>query len=449
METERMRIMSITINTSNALIREEEFQALWPQVHTADVQLRDKTGPGMDYLGWLDYPDRFDKEEFERIQKAATFIRSKCQAFIVIGIGGSYLGSKAMLDAMLPFFANERKEGTKVYFAGQNISGKYHKDLLEFVRDQDVMINVISKSGTTTEPAIAFRIFKDILEEKYGVEGARERIFVTTDARKGALKELAQTQGYQTFVIPDDVGGRYSVHTAVGLLPIAVGGFDIAAFMQGAKDQMDEINGSVDGEHPCYRYAAARNILYRRGKNMEILVNYHPELAMFAEWWKQLFGESEGKDGKGLFPVSVNNSTDLHSLGQIIQEGPRTMFETVLVLEETQRDMSIPQAQEDLDGLGYIEGQPMHWVNEKAYLGTRLAHVDGGVPNVILQLPELSMYTLGQLVYFFERACGISGYLLGVNPFDQPGVESYKKNMFALLGKPGFEELGNALKERL
>lgn len=441
--------MSITINTNNAMIREEEFQALWPQICTAEKVLKDGTGLGRDYLGWLDYPSRYDREEFDRIEKAATFIRSKCQAFIVIGIGGSYLGSKAMVDAMSPFFVNEREDTrTKVYFSGQNISGKYHKDLLDLVKDKDVMINVISKSGTTTEPAIAFRIFKNLLEEKYGIEGSRERIFVTTDRNKGALKQLAQARGYETFVIPEDVGGRYSVHTAVGLLPIAVAGFDIREFMQGAKKQMDEIDAAKEFTNPCHQYAALRNILYRRGKTMEIMVNYQPELALFAEWWKQLFGESEGKDGKGLFPISVNNSTDLHSLGQIIQEGRRNIFETVLVVERSQRDLPIPDAEEDLDGLGYIAGASMHDVNNKAYLGTRMAHVDGGVPNAVLQMPELNMETLGRLVYFFERACGISGYLMGVNPFDQPGVESYKRNMFALLGKPGYEELAMELEKK-
>lgn len=441
--------MPITINTNNTMIKEEEYLGLWPQILAAEQMLKDRSGPGADFMGWLDYPQQYDQDEFARIQQAAAFIRSKCEAFIVIGIGGSYLGSKAMIDALSPFFANEQKNTTtKIYFAGQNISGKYHDDLYRLVQDKDVMINVISKSGTTTEPAIAFRLFKNLLEEKYGVEGSRERIFVTTDAKRGALKPLADAQGYASFVIPDDVGGRYSVHTAVGLLPIAVAGFDIGAFMKGAKDQMEDIDRAMDTWNPCYRYAALRNILYRKGKTLEIMVNYEPEMAMFAEWWKQLFGESEGKDGKGLFPVSVNNSTDLHSLGQIIQEGRRDMFETAIVFQHAQRDTVIPTASDDLDGLDYIAGSGMHEVNGKAYLGTRMAHVDGNVPNVVLEVPELSMYTLGRLVYFFERACGISGYLLGVNPFDQPGVESYKRNMFALLGKPGFEELAATLNEK-
>lgn len=441
--------MTITINTDHAMIHEDEFQGLLSQVKAVEKNLRRGNSQGADFLGWLDYPNSYDKEEFDRIKKAAAFIRSKCEAFIVIGIGGSYLGSKAIIEAMSPFFANESDEvKTKIYFAGQNLSGKYHRDLIRLVKDKDVMVNVISKSGTTTEPAIAFRLFKELLEEKYGVEGSRERIFVTTDAKKGALKDLATDQGYETFVVPDDVGGRYSVHTAVGLLPIAAAGFDIDAFMKGAKDQMEEVNACTDGSCACHRYALARNILYQRGKAIEIMVNYQPEMQMFAEWWKQLFGESEGKDGKGHFPASVNNSTDLHSMGQIIQQGRRNIFETVIAIDQVDRDVTIPESEGNLDGLNYIAGMGMNQVNHKAYMGAMLAHVEGLVPNVVLQLEDLSMYSLGALVYFFERACAISGYLMGVNPFNQPGVESYKRNMFALLGKPGFAELAEKLKEK-
>ncbi|MBF7096501.1 glucose-6-phosphate isomerase [Alkalibacter mobilis] len=442
--------MSIYVDLTKAMISEDELVNIYPQIVTAEEALSERSGAGKDFLGWYDYPDTYDKEEFEAVMEASKRIRSTCEAFIVIGIGGSYLGSKAVIDALNSFFANEKDlKGPKIYFAGQNISGKYLNDLFELVKDKDVMINVISKSGTTTEPAIAFRVFKNLIESKYGKEESQKRIFVTTDKEKGALKKLSEEEGYQTFVISNDVGGRYSVHTSVGLLPIAVAGHDIKDFMKGAKDQMDEINGDRSMTNPCYRYAAVRNILNRKGKDMEIMVNYEPEMQMFAEWWKQLYGESEGKDGKGIFPVSVNNSTDLHSLGQIIQEGKRNIFETVIVFDQHQNDMVIPYDEADLDGLNYISGKGMNYVNKMAFQGTLLAHVEGNVPNVVINVNELSAYSLGRLVYFFERACGISGYMLGVNPFDQPGVESYKKNMFALLGKRGYEDLAEMLKKNL
>lgn len=445
--------MSIKVDVKNAMITGEEMTNIYPQIKMADEMLKNKSGAGNDFLGWLDYPDTYDKEEFARLQESVGKIVNGCEALVVIGIGGSYLGSKAIIDALSPFFVNEldvsERKAPKIYFAGQNISGKYLKALYNRVKDQNFMVNVISKSGTTTEPAIAFRVFKKLLEEKYGKEESKERIFVTTDKAKGALKSLADEEGYQSFVIPDDVGGRYSVHTSVGLLPIGAAGLDIGAFMQGAKDQMDEIDSDDTMENPCYKYVAARNVLYRKNKDMEIMVNYEPEMTMFAEWWKQLFGESEGKEGKGIFPVSVNNSTDLHSLGQIVQEGKRNIFETVLTVKGHEEDTVIPTDDNDLDGLNYIAGKGMNYVNAQAYMGTLLAHVDGGVPNIVLEVDKLDAYNLGRLVYFFERACGISGYVLGVNPFNQPGVEAYKKNMFALLGKRGFEELAKELKCQL
>jgi glucose-6-phosphate isomerase len=442
--------MSIKVDIKNAMITGEEMLNIYPQIKLADEMLKDKSGAGNDFLGWLDYPENYDKEEFDRLLDVVGNMQNECEALVVIGIGGSYLGSKAIIDALNPFFINEldenQRKAPKIYFAGQNISGKYLKALYERVKGQNFMVNVISKSGTTTEPAIAFRVFKNLLEEKYGKEESKKRIFVTTDKARGALKSLADEEGYASFVIPDDVGGRYSVHTSVGLLPIGAAGFDIKAFMQGAKDQMDEINGDDSLDNPCYRYVAARNVLYRKAKDTEIMVNYEPEMTMFAEWWKQLFGESEGKEGKGIFPVSVNNSTDLHSLGQIVQEGKRNIFETVITVNNHEEDMIIPSDDNDLDGLNYIAGKGMNYVNSQAYMGTLLAHVDGNVPNIVLGLEKLDAYNLGRLVYFFERACGISGYVLGVNPFNQPGVEAYKKNMFALLGKKGFEDLAKQLK---
>ncbi|NTW71406.1 MAG: glucose-6-phosphate isomerase [Eubacteriaceae bacterium] len=444
--------MTLKVDYSNTMIKQEEIDNIYKQIILADSILKSKEGPGSDYLGWLDYPVSHDKEEFERIIKAAEYIKENCEVLIVIGIGGSYLGSKAVIDALSPIFVNEldekERKAPKIYFAGQNISGKYLKQLYELVKDKNIMVNVISKSGTTTEPAIAFRVFKALLEEKYGKEASKKRIFVTTDKSRGALKTMAEEQGYESFVIPDNVGGRFSVHTAVGLLPIAAAGIDIRAFMKGAEDSMKEYTSEKIEENACYQYVAARNVLLRKSKEIEIMVNYEPEMTMFAEWWKQLFGESEGKEGKGIFPVSVNNSTDLHSLGQIIQDGKRNIFESVIVFENHEDDSIIPSDTEDLDGLNYIAGMGMNYVNQKAFEGTLLAHIDGGVPNIIIRVDKLDAYNIGRLVYFYERACGISGYILGVNPFDQPGVEAYKKNMFALLGKKGYEELAASLKNR-
>jgi glucose-6-phosphate isomerase len=406
--------------------------------------LHDRTGLGNDFLGWVEHPVNYDREEFLRIKKAAEKIKSDSDALIVIGIGGSYLGARAVIEALNHSFYNlqeNSKRGTpEIYFAGNNISPKYLSDLLNILEGKDITVNVISKSGTTTEPAIAFRIFKELMEKKYGKKGAASRIYATTDDKKGAMKKLADAEGYETFVIPDDIGGRYSVLTAVGLLPIAVSGIDIDILMEGAFAAYHLYNNEILQENECYQYAVVRNILYRKGKTTEIMVNYEPSLHYFTEWWKQLYGESEGKDHKGIFPAGVDFSTDLHSMGQYIQDGLRNIFETVLNIEKPTVDITIKENGENIDGLNFFAGKTMDFVNKKAMEGTLLAHVDGGVPNLIINIPELNPYYMGSLIYFFEKACGISGYLLGVNPFDQPGVEAYKKNMFALLGKPGYEK---------
>ena len=445
--------MGIKFDYSYAGLTEAELQNKVCQIQLADKILKEKSGPGNDFLGWYDYPVAYDQDEYVRIKAAAKRIQESCDAFIVIGIGGSYLGSKAVITALTSTFFNEvaddKRKAPKVYFAGENISGKYMKDLYDLVKDQDICVNVISKSGTTTEPAIAFRFFKDLLEKKYGKDGAKDRIFATTDRERGALKFLADQEGYETFVIPDNVGGRYSVYTAVGLLPIAVAGIDIDAFMEGGKSGYEEYAAEKLEDNACYQYALYRSCLYNRGKSTEIMVDYEPSLRYFSEWWKQLYGESDGKDGKGLFPASVHFSTDLHSLGQIIQDGPKHIFETVVVVDELDDDMTVAHEDSDLDGLNYLENRTMQEINEKAFLGTLLAHVDGDVPNGIIRLSKLDAFHIGKLVYFFEKACGLGGYLLGVNPFDQPGVEAYKKNMFALLHKPGYEELTEALEKRL
>ncbi len=434
-------------------LAKEEIEYYQPFVEVAHQMLHSQIGPGNDFLGWVELPLNYDKEEFSRIKNAAEKIRSNSDVLLVIGIGGSYLGAKAALDMLNHTFYNglskEKRNGPEIYFVGHNISGTYLNDLLEIIEGKDISINVISKSGTTTEPAIAFRILREYVENKYGVDGAKERIFATTDSSKGALRKLADEQGYETFVIADDVGGRYSVLTAVGLLPIAVSGVNIDQVMEGAKVAYSDLNEKSIEKNHCYQYAAARNALYRKGKITEIMVNYEPSLQYFSEWWKQLFGESEGKDQKGIFPASVNFSTDLHSMGQYIQDGLRNIFETVLHVENPKSDVVIKKEAQDLDGLNYLEGKTMDFVNKKAFEGTMLAHTDGGVPNLIVNIPELTPYYFGYLAYFFEKACGISGYLLGVNPFDQPGVEDYKRNMFALLGKPGFEEQRKELEKRL
>lgn len=434
--------MSIKFDYSNALLRDEELMEIEHLVQAAHKVTHDKSGAGSDFLGWVDLPTNHDKEEFDRILKAAEKIKSDSEALIVIGIGGSYLGAKAAISALTHNFYNELskedRKTPKIYFVGNNISESYVLDLYNLVKDMDLSVNVISKSGTTTEPAIAFRMFKELLEEKYGVEEARKRIYATTDAKKGALRELSNIEGYETFVITDDVGGRFSVLSAVGLLPIAVAGIDIEELMKGAQAaEVKYANADIEA-NDCYKYAAIRNILYNKGKEIEIMANYTPELTYISEWWKQLYGESEGKDGKGIYPASVTFTTDLHSMGQMIQDGKRNIFETVLLVENADKDIVLKEAEADLDGLNYLAGKKLSEVNRKAFEGTMAAHVEGGVPNLIIEMRKLDAYNLGELFYFFEKGCAISGYMLGVNPFNQPGVEKYKSNMFKLLGKPGF-----------
>ena len=430
-----------------------ELDKMEGMVKWAHDTVHEGTGAGNDFLGWVDLPVNYDKEEFARIQAAAKKIQSNSDVLVVIGIGGSYLGARAAIEMLTNNFynvlPNNKRKTPKVFFVGNNISSTYISELFEAIEGLDVSVNVISKSGTTTEPAIAFRLFKDFMEKKYGVEGAKERIFATTDKERGALKGLADQMGYETFVVPDNVGGRFSVLTAVGLLPIAAAGINIEEMMQGAADAREIYSNPSLKENACYQYAAMRNALYNKGKAVEVLVNYEPSLHYFNEWWKQLYGESEGKDQKGIFPAAVDFSTDLHSMGQFIQDGNRIIFETVLNVEKATKEIVIEDSENDADGLNFLAGKTVDFVNKKAFQGTLLAHNDGGVPNMVLNIPELSPYYFGQLVYFFEKACGISGYLLGVNPFDQPGVEAYKKNMFALLGKPGYEELKAELESRL
>ncbi len=424
--------------TARTFIADHELEAMEPQVAAAAKLLDSRSGPGSDFLGWLDLPLKYDRAEFKRIKAAAKKIRRQSEVLVVIGIGGSYLGAKAAVEFCKPTpplpIRGGRKKHFDLVFAGNSLSASYHSQVLEAIGDRDFSVNVISKSGTTTEPAVAFRLFRQKLEEKYGKTGARERIYATTDKSRGALKTLATQEGYESFVVPDDVGGRYSVLTAVGLLPIAAAGIDIDALMRGAADAVKQYKKPVK-ENDCYRYAAVRNALHRKGKDMELLVNYEPRCHYIAEWWKQLFGESEGKDGKGIFPASVDFTTDLHSMGQYIQDGRRMLFETVLEIEKPESDFNLFKTGDDLDGLNYLAGKSLDYINKKAAEGTRMAHTDGGVPNLVVRIPEATPYYLGQLFFFFEKACAISGYLSGVNPFDQPGVEAYKKNMFALLGK--------------
>ncbi|MRG85203.1 glucose-6-phosphate isomerase [Salinibacillus xinjiangensis] len=433
-------------------IQEHELGLMDDATKAAHVSLHNKTGAGNDFLGWLDLPNAYDKEEFARVKNAANKIQQNSDVLIVIGIGGSYLGAKAAIEALNHSFYNmldqEKRQTPQVLFVGNNISGPYVKELFDVLEGKDVSVNVISKSGTTTEPAMAFRVFRKFLEDKYGKEEAKQRIFATTDKEKGALKTLATDEGYETFVIPDDVGGRFSVLTAVGLLPIAVTGVDIDEMMKGAQLATQELNENNVSSNIAYQYAAIRNILYQKGKSVELLINYEPSLQYFSEWWKQLFGESEGKDQKGIYPSSANFTTDLHSLGQYIQDGRKQMFETVIQVNQPRQDVDIPNDEQNLDGLNYLLGKTFDDVNKKAFEGTVLAHTDGQVPNLVIEIPQLDAFTFGYLVYFFEKACAISGYLLGVNPFDQPGVEDYKKNMFALLGKPGFEEEKEKLEKR-
>lgn len=431
--------MPIQLDFSNAMLSENEYKGLKPFVAKAHEMLHQGTGLGNDYIGWVDYPVTIDDALISKVERAAETIKSKADVLIVIGIGGSYLGAKTVIDALSHSFYNElpkeKRKGPKIYFAGHQISGTYLTDLLEMIEGQDVCLNVISKSGTTTEPAIAFRVLKKALEDKYGAEEASKRIFATTDEKRGALRTLADQSGYESFVIPDNVGGRYSVLTPVGLLPIAAAGIDIRALLQGAKDGYEAFKVENVDENPCYQYAVVRNALNRKGKLIEILVNYEPSMAFLAEWWMQLYGESEGKDGKGLYPAKMNNTTDLHSMGQMVQDGPRHLFETVVRVENFDKDVVIEADAANLDGLNYLQGKTMSYVNENAFKGTLMAHVEGNVPNLVVTIEKKDAYHIGMLLYFFMKACGISGYLLGVNPFDQPGVEAYKKNMFKLLGK--------------
>ena len=440
-------------NVIGQFISETEVSHIKDQVESAHQLLQEGGGPGSDFLGWLNLPTDYDRDEFTRIKQAAEKIKGNSEILIVIGIGGSYLGAKAALDFLNHSFYNELPQEDRttpqIFFAGNSISSTYLKDLVELVGDRDFSVNVISKSGTTTEPAIAFRVFKHLLEKKYGKDEARNRIFATTDKSKGALKTVADEEGYETFVIPDDVGGRFSVLTPVGLLPIAVSGADIDQLMAGAQAASQDFANPNLEDNQAYQYAALRNILYRKGKVTELLINYEPSLRYLSEWWKQLFGESEGKDQKGIYPSSANFSTDLHSLGQFIQEGRRNLFETVIKIDQPQKGITIPEQEDDLDGLDYLEGKDLDFVNTKAFQGTLLAHTDGQVPNFVITIPDQSPYTLGYLFYFFEKAVAISGYLNAVNPFDQPGVEAYKENMFALLGKPGYEDLATELNNRL
>ena len=430
-----------------------EIDYMEDMVKSAHDKLHNGTGAGNDFLGWIDLPVNYDKDEFARIKKSAEKIKSDSEILIVIGIGGSYLGARAAIEMLTNNFHNaldnDKRKAPKIFYVGNNISSTYMTELLQAIDGKDVSLNIISKSGTTTEPAIAFRILRTYLEKKYGVDEARKRIYATTDKAKGALKTLADAEGYESFVVPDDIGGRFSVLTAVGLLPIAAAGINIDEMMKGASDAREAYSKPSLKENEAYQYAAVRNALYNKGKVIEVLVNYEPSLHYFNEWWKQLYGESEGKDNKGLFPAAVDFTTDLHSMGQYIQEGRRTLFETVINVEKAKYEINIEAAENDMDGLNFLAGKTMDFVNKKAAQGTLLAHNDGGVPNVVLNVPELSPYYFGYMVYFFEKACGISGYLLSINPFNQPGVEAYKKNMFALLGKPGYEEMKAELEKRL
>lgn len=430
-------------------VNDDEMTGIKSQVESAAKVLHDKTGLGNDFLGWLDLPVDYDKEEFTRIKAAAERIQSNSDVLIVIGIGGSYLGARAAIEFLKsPFYNNMKKDTPDIYYVGNNINPTYLNEVLSICEGKDITVNVISKSGTTTEPALAFRIFKKLIEDKYGRDGAKERIFCTTDKSKGTLKNLADAEGYETFVIPEDVGGRFSVLTAVGLLPIAVAGCDIDNLMKGAAKAREDFKADFDN-NDCYKYAALRNILYRKGKSVELMVSYDPAFCMMSEWYKQLFGESEGKDNKGIFPSSVVFSTDLHSMGQFIQDGSRIMFETVVDIKNPKQDIFLENDSENLDGLNFLTNQNMSVVNRKALEGTVLAHTEGGVPNIILELDKVDEENLGYMIYFFEKACAVSGYILGVNPFNQPGVESYKSNMFALLGKPGYEDRKEALEAKL
>lgn len=441
------------LDYTNSFVKEEELSRLEPVVRIAHEQLHQGTGAGANYLGWLSLPDQRDSKEWEELRQTAAEVRSNGDALVVIGIGGSYLGARAAWEMLGHSFYNQlstdRRQGPEIYFAGHHLSPVYMVHLLQHLEGKRVWINMISKSGTTTEPAIAFRIIRDWMEKQVGKAEAKRRIIATTDSHKGALKQLAKDEGFRTFVIPDNVGGRYSVLTPVGLLPMAVAGIDVDEVMEGAQEACHRYGNPSLTENPAYQYAGLRNLLYRKGKTTELLVHYEPHLHSFAEWWKQLYGESEGKDHTGIFPASVQFTTDLHSMGQYIQEGRRNLFETVLRFRQPQLDITIPTGDQNGDGLDYLAGKTLDFVNRQACQGTLLAHTDGGVPNILLTLPEMTPHTFGHMIYFFEKACGISGYLSGVNPFDQPGVEAYKKNMFALLGKPGYEQEKETLQKRL
>lgn len=434
-------------------VSDGEIEKMKRTTEDAKKLLLSKEGAGNDFLGWIDLPINYDKDEFKRIKEAANKIKNDSDVLLVIGIGGSYLGARAAIEALCHSFHNtlskDKRKAPEIYFVGNSLSGTYLKHVVDMLECKDFSINVISKSGTTTEPAVAFRIFKKLLEQKYGADEAAKRIYATTDKSRGALKTLSDNKGYQTFVVPDDVGGRYSVLTAVGLLPIAASGVDIDELMKGAASSRERCINNKFEENDSMLYAAIRNILLRKGKLIEIVANYEPSMHYVSEWWKQLFGESEGKDQKGIFPAAVDLTTDLHSMGQFIQDGSRTMFETVLNIEKPREDMILELEDQDLDGLNYLAGKPVDFINKCAISGTMLAHTDGSVPNLLVNIPEQTSFYIGELFYFFEFACGLSGYILGVNPFDQPGVESYKKNMFALLGKPGYEKEKEALEKRL
>ena len=440
------KYLDLDVTQASSFYTQEEYNSVRKDIIAAHQLLRSKQGSGNDFLGWLDLPVEYDKKELTDILTAGKRIQSQSQVLLAIGIGGSYLGARAAIEMLKKYF---NQTGVEVIFVGNQISSTYVAELLEYLKDKDFSINVISKSGTTTEPAIAFRIFKEYIEERYGKAEAKNRIYATTDKAKGALKTLADAEGYMTFVVPDDVGGRFSVLTPVGLLPIAAAGIDVEAMLNGAKDAYLYYKEEDVEKNDALKYALVRNTLYRKGKKIEMLVNYEPRLQYFAEWWKQLYGESEGKDGKGIWITSASFSTDLHSLGQMIQDGERTVFETVLNIEKPVSDIVISKDKDNLDGLNFLAGKTMDYVNKMAMTGTMVAHVDGGVPNIRLTIPNVSAYSFGYMVYFFELACGVSAYTLGVNPFNQPGVEAYKKNMFALLGKPGFEERRKELEARI
>ena len=448
-EDKFMSILKLNTKYLEGFVNSGEMDNIKPQAMLAAKTLEERTGAGNDFLGWLDLPVDYDKAEFERIKAAAAKIRSNSEVLIVIGIGGSYLGARAGIELMKsPLYNNLKKDTPEIYYVGNSISPTYLNEVISLVEGRDFSVNVISKSGTTTEPALAFRIFRELAEKRYGKEGAKERIFATTDKARGTLKQLADKEGYETFVIADDVGGRYSVLTAVGLLPIAAAGCDIDAVMAGAAKAREELKADFDS-NDCYKYAALRNILSRKGKAVEILVSYDPSFTMMAEWFKQLYGESEGKDNRGLYPSSCTFSTDLHSMGQFIQDGSRVMFETVVDIKKPKTDLFLENDEANLDGLNFLTNQNMSVVNRRAFEGTVLAHTEGGVPNIVLELDDTSEESFGYMVYFFEKACAVSGYMLGINPFNQPGVESYKKNMFALLGKPGYEDMKSELEAKL